>query len=338
MRYFYTFLVIVFAFSANAQSFIFNQFFRPSIRINTLYAHDFNLSNKDRLHVGQVNINCIVPIANKFKVDVDWKNLLKLRLKKATKLKLYQIFWNFRPKMLYINLTYQNAATENPFRNKPHFAYGFSTGITGIHVLAKPMRKPKLLFYQFNVGMMEDYRSVQTTPIPSLTALVGMAHVKGFNLFWYYGLYFAYDNGQVVPAPFFGLQARLGKKAWVNITIPVQLKFAFKVSNKFKIDIGAGLSGFNTAFGYLDNTGGVQRHVFSAFRLRTGTTFNIKLSKQATLYIEAGAYPYQVPIFRWHKPTFTKPELSPTFYGGLSLYYSFKKALLGSVVDGIIMF
>lgn len=324
---------------SKGQSFIFNQFFQPSIRFNTLYSHDFNFQNKDRLHVGQANINCIIPIKSQLKLKVDWGKLLTLRIKKATKLKVYQIFWNFRPKFMYLDLQYKDANHNNPFHNRPHFSYGFSTGITGIHLLAKPLKKPKLFFYLVNVGLMEDYLSVQRIPIPSVNALFGFAHMQGFNFYWYYGFYFSYDNGQIIPAPFIGIQAKLAKRLWLNITLPVQIKLAWKISKKVKMDVGVALSGFSTAFGHQQNSlSEIQRYIFGGFRLRTGVNFNFKLSPQTTLYVEAGCFPFQIPNFRWNHPPFFQPQVGPSIYGGLSLFYAFKKSLLSSTIDGIIMF
>ena len=56
---------------SNGQSFIFNQFFQPSIRFNSLYSHDFNFQNQDQLNIGQFNINCIIPVKSKLKLKVN---------------------------------------------------------------------------------------------------------------------------------------------------------------------------------------------------------------------------------------------------------------------------
>lgn len=262
---------LLFSTISYGQSFIFNQFFQPSIRINSSYNHDFNFLAKDRLHIGQADINCIIPIKSQLKLKVNWDQLLKLRLKKATKLKVYQLFWNFRPKFMYLNLQYQATNSEHPFKKPAHFTYGFSTGIAGVHLIAKAMKRPKLLFYSVNVGMMEDEQSIQQTPIPSVTALIGFAHIRSLTFYWYYGLFFSYNNGQIIPAPFFGLQAKLAPKIWVNITLPIQVKFDFKISKKFKLDIVGGLSNFSTAFGYQSPiTNNIQRHVLGNLRVRAG--------------------------------------------------------------------
>ncbi|MBL4650303.1 MAG: hypothetical protein JKY03_11275 [Aureispira sp.] len=340
MKYYLNILgFFLFSTISQGQSFIFNQFFQPSLRINTIYTHDFNFLNKDRMHVGQADVNCIIPIKSQLKLKIKWNNILKLKLKKATKLKVYQLFWNFRPKMLYLDLKYKDPSLANPFQKKAHFAYGFSTGLTGVHLIAKPFKKPKLFFYSVNIGMMEDVESIQLTPIPSITAMIGFAHIRNLNFYWYYGFFFSYNNGQVLPVPFFGVQAKLTKTIWVNITLPVQVRFSFKVSKKIKLDLSAGLSSFSTAFGYQNPSSSQwERSIFSDLRVRGALTANFKLSPQAKLYLEAGCYAYQFPKFRWGKTTFKMPELSPSVYGSLSLYYSFKKPLLGSTIDGIILF
>ena len=324
----------------NGQSFIFNQFFQPSIRVNSFYSHDFNFSDKDIMQLGQVDVNCIIPIKSQLKLKVKWKKILRLKFKNSTKVKVYQIFWNFRPKFMYLDLTYKDANQTSPFQAQPQFSYGFSTGVTGIHLLLKRKKKPRLLFYSVNIGVMEDYKSIQKGPIPSVNALIGLAFIKGFKFYWYWGFYFSYDNDQtVVPAPFLGIQARLSKKIWLNITLPVQIRFSFIVSKKIKIDVGGAVSGFSTAFGYQQNANSeIHRHVFGGFRVRTGTTVNIKLSPQARLYLELGCHPYQLPSFRWNNPQFLSPQVSPSIYGGVSFFYSFKKSLLGSTIDGIITF
>jgi len=329
----------------NGQSFILNQLFQPSIRINTLYNHDFNFLHKDQLHVGQASINCIIPIKSQLGLKVKWKKMLELPfkkqpLKRAAKFRAYQIFWNFRPKAMYLNLNYRDSLQNHPFRPEGHFTYGLSTGITGIHLLVKPMKRQfKLLFYSVTVGLMEDQRSIEQFRIPTFTALVGFAHMKSLTFYWYYGLYFSYDNGQFIPAPFFGIQAKLNKRLWLNITLPVQIRFAWKLSSRFKVDLTVGLSGFSTAFSYQNSANTEwKRYVLGDFRVRAGLNFNIKLSPQSTLYLEGGSFVFQLPNFRGDQAPFEAPELSPSIYGGVSLFYAFKKSLLGSAVDGIIAF
>lgn len=343
------FFVLLFAEQLPAQSFIFDQLFRPSIRLNTAYSHDIGLQpHKDQLHIGQVDVNCIIPIASKLQLKIDWDKMLQLRLKKVAKLRLYQIFWNFRPKVVYTQLRYQDSSSLRPFLEQPHLSYGISTGITGVHLLPNVLKKPKFLFYQFNVGILESRASLQASTTvfrPDITGLVGVAHVQNLGFYWYCGLYLSYSNGQFLPVPFFGMQAKLSKRIWVNVTLPVQVRFAFQLSRKVKLDVGVSLAGFGTPFGtplgtIVGNTSisSWQRYSLIGIRVKTGMVWNIKLSSQTTIYLEAGAYPYQIGSFRGSPAVFEKPNLGVPIYGGFSLYYAFRKSLLGSVIDGIIMF
>ena len=321
------------------QSFIFNQFFQPSIRINSQYNHDFGWPNKDRLNSGYLNINCILPIKSKLKLKVDWKQILSLRFKKASRIKAYQIFWNFRPKLQYLQLQYKNSPTQHPFQQKPQISYGISTGLTGIHLMAKPLKRPRFLFYNFNLGFLEDYKSVQRGPNPEINGLIGVATLKNLHFYWYYGLYLSYNNGLFIPAPFFGIQAKIAPKIWVNITIPIQLKIAWKVTNRFKLDIGLSLTNLSTPFGYQESASNtIERYVLAGFRLKTGVNLNIKLSKQTKLYLEFGCLPYQRIQFRRNQVPFVSPLTGPSWYTGVHLFYAFKKSLLSATIDGIIMF
>lgn len=323
----------------NGQSFIFNQFFQPSIRFNASYNHDVHFSKKDHLQLGQINLNCIVPIKSQLKLAVDWKELFRLRLKKAAKLKVYQLFWHFRPQVNSILLGYRQPAALPPFQRPIHLTYGLTTGISGVHLLLKVGKKPKLLFYSFNIGLTEDHQSIQQVSIPNMSAIIGLAHLKKLTFYWYYGLFVSYNHDLFIPVPFLGFQAKLNQNIWVNVTLPVQFKFAFKCSKVFKLDLGAGLSNFSTAFGYQHPTQQrLQTAIFSNLRLRTNATANIKLSPQAILYLEAGFHFYQLPAFRRNSPPFLQPELGPSIYGAVSLFFSFKKSLLGATIDGIILF
>ncbi|MCP4443032.1 MAG: hypothetical protein GY810_29350 [Aureispira sp.] len=321
---------------ANGQAFIFNQLFRPSLRMNTEYVHDFN-NNKDQLHTGRANINLIVPIKSKLDLKVKWGNILKIRkwkdVKKVAKIKAYQIFWNFRPQFSYLNFQPKDAG-DYPFAKHPQLNYGFSTGITGIHLLPKM----KLLFYTINVGMNEDLQSIRK-PHPSGNLLLGIAHANRLIFYWYYGLYVSYSNGRVLPAPFIGIQANIAKRLWLNITLPVQLRLSWKASKKVKLDFVTGISGFSGGFGLEDLSKNVVRYDFSAFQVRSGLMFTAKLGKQASLYLEAGMVPYRQVNWNSKNKIFEKPELGYlNTYGALSLFFTFHKSLLSSTIDQIVIF
>ncbi len=326
-------------FFMQGQSFLFDQIFQPSIRISSQYNHDFGSQYKDQLNGGFFKLNCIIPIKSKLQLKVDWKKVMTLRLKKSSRLKAYQLFWNFRPEVQYLKLDYQQSANKHPFGQKPRLSYGFSSGITGIHLLPKPFKRPRFLLYSLSLGMLEDRWSIERTPTPNVRGFIGLATLKSIHFYWYFGLYLSYNNGQFIPAPFFGIQARLAPKLWLDMTLPIQLKIAWKATRRFKLDLGLSLVSFTTPFGHQEATGQtIYRCIMNGFRLKTGLNLNFKLGPQTKFYVELGCFPYQNILFRSKQVSFVNPELGVSFYGALSLFYAFKKSLLSDTIDGIIMF
>ena len=339
------FLVVGLSQTIVAQLFIFNQLFQPSVRLNVEYMPDGSrwLGNApDRLEYGRANMNLIIPVSQKMNMKVDWwaavgkvPKLRQLRFKDigdVAQLRMRQIFWNVRPQVSY----FQYNTTDSlgaPFRS-PQQAYGVSTGITGVHLL----RKFRLLFYSVNAGFMEDANSVRRIH-PNFTTVVGVANINRLAYYWYYGVYINYSNGRVLPAPFLGIGANLMNKLWLDITLPVQMRLGWQVSKRTKFDFVAGISGFNSGFGY-QTSGSTdwQRSFYSGYQVRTSLVWNWRIGNQTKIYLEGGYLPIRNLSFGRGSDNFYQPTLQPSFYGGVSLYYSFKKSLLGSVIDGLITF
>lgn len=330
----------------NGQAFIFNQIFQPSARLNVEYAPasggDLLGGNSDKFGYTRANFNLIVPIKSKLGVKVDWlnaidklKNWRQLRLKDigdVARVKMYQIFWNIRPQVFQADYLPKDSLNFNPRPKESTF--GLSTGITGLHLL----RKFRILFYSANVSFMEDRNSIRQIN-PNFTAAIGVAHINRVIYYWYYGAVLSYNNGRVLPAPFFGIEANLMKKLWLNITLPLQMRLGWQMSKKTKFDFVTGLAGFSNGFGYQQaNATDYTRSFYSGFQLRVSGVFNFKIGKQTKLYLEGGVLPYRRLQLGKTADNFYKPTLNPTFYGGISLFYSFKKSLLGSVIDGLISF
>ena len=75
---------------------------------------------------------------------------------------------------------------------------------------------------------------------PNMTAVIGIAHINRVIYYWYYGAYLNYSNGRFIPAPFFGIEANLAKKLWLNITLPVQMRLGWQLSKMTKLDLVLG--------------------------------------------------------------------------------------------------
>jgi hypothetical protein len=349
MRCIFLFLLSFAANQSFGQAFIFNQFFQPSVRLNTEYTPDMGTrllgSSSDALSYGRANFNLILPIKSKLGVKVDWlealkaaRNIRSFKLKdvgKIARIKMYQIFWNVRPQVFFLQYSPSDSAQSAYFPQKQQ-AFGLSTGITGIHTL----RRFRLLFYSFNAGFVEDKTSVRQMQ-PNMTAVIGIAHINRVIYYWYYGAYLNYSNGRFIPAPFFGIEANLAKKLWLNITLPVQMRLGWQLSKMTKLDLVLGLNGYSSGFTFDQPINGgtdPQRGFYSGFQFRISATYNVKLGKQTKLFFEAGVIPARrFNILRSADNLYT-PQLNPTVYGGFSIFYSFKKSLLGSVIDGLISF
>lgn len=337
--------------NANAQSFIFNQLFQPSVRINTEFSPNYALpiyDRADKVSYAKADMNFIIPIKSKIGLEVDWKEALKMAWKigirsfklkdikdigKVAHVKMYQIFWTARPQIYHFQYASANdtSAVLQNFAS-PQTAYGLSTGIAGVHTL----RRFRLLFYSANIAFMESNQSIKHIH-PSFTGLIGVVHLNRLFYYWYYGAYLNYNNGRIIPAPFFGIEANLANKLWLSLTLPVQMRLGWQFAKSHKIDFNISLQSFNNGYSPLDLL--VERNFYTDWQLRVSAIYTVRLGKQTKLFLEGGVIP-------WRKMTLGKGNTNyykfdakgASPYVGLSLFYSFKKSLLGSMVDGLLKF
>jgi len=329
------------------QSFIFNQLFQPSARLTVDYTPSMGWE-KDGSHfeLGRSQLNVIVPIKSKFGIKLDWQEALSLgkwRDKKWKQIgnvigfKGHQIFWNFRPQLGYMYYQHPTNSVPTVLAQRPYLNYGLSTGIAGVHL----MKKFRVFFYAFNVAFQEDARSIQRIH-PSGTAVLGVAQMRSLSFYWYYGAYVNYANNSLLPTPFIGIQAKVSKKVWLNITLPVQARLGFVLNKKAQLDIVGGLSGLMS--GFQDNGIATHRHSFSVLQARTGLSLQVKLGKQTRLYLEGGYVPVQ-QLF-WSQQTwlggrdapYTSHAAHASVYAGFSIFYAFRKSLLSAAIDGVLVF
>lgn len=340
MRLSLAILVFILPQLAWGQSFILNQFFQPSLSVNGEYTHDFNTIG-DRWDMGRLNANLIIPVKSKLGVELNWKELFKVKslkdLGKVAELKAYQIFWTFRPQATYLRYRPQ-VPKAAPFVDSLHFSYGIQTGVTGLHLL----KKVRLLFYTINVGVQEDLYSLRQLR-PYGNVIVGVVNFNKVMYYWYYGISLSASDGQlwpVMPIPFFGVDLHLAKKLWWNITLPIQTRFEWKANRFVKFDAVASLATYGWGFGQPLPSGDYQRHYSSGFQLRTGAAINLKTKRGTKFYLEAGYMPFRsfgFDVGRRLRPL-ENPSLQPSPYVSFSLFYGFKKSLLGSTVENFLNF
>jgi hypothetical protein len=341
MRFTFLFIVLCTFQTLKGQSFILNQFFQPSLTTNAEYSFDFN-KNNDRCSIGRINSNLIIPVKSKLGVEMDLSKIFSIRsfkdVKNMAEIKAYQIFWTFRPQITMVQYS-PLTPKQSPFSDSTSLSYGVQTGITGLHL----MKKLQILFYSVNLGVQEDFKTLKGIK-PYGNAIVGVVNFNRLTYFWYYGVAISASEGQRLPImgiPFIGVDLKLAKKFWWNITLPVQTRFEFKPSRYLKFDAVAGFASYNFGFGNRNNLGGFDRHYFSGWQFRTGLAINIKNKRGTKFYLEGGYMPFRSFHFdsRSKNSPFENPEnLRPTPYIAVSLYYGFRKSLLGSTVENFLNF
>jgi hypothetical protein len=142
-------------------------------------------------------------------------------------------------------------------------------------------------------------------------------------------------------APFIGVDLKLAKKFWWNITLPVQTRFEYKPSKYLKFDAVAGFASYNWGFGNRNNLGQFERHYISGWQFRSGLAINIKTKRGTKFYLEGGYMPFRAFRFdmgRDNRPFQNPEKLQPAPYLAFSIYYGFKKSLLGSTVENFLNF
>lgn len=323
------------------QSFILNQFFQPSLTLNGEYSYDKPVNN-DSWTIGRLNANLIIPVKSKLGVEMDWTKILGVKsltdVKKIAKIKAYQIFWTFRPQVSA--LQYRPLSPNiSPFADSTALSYGVQTGITGLHLLTKL----RILFYSVNVGAQEDLKTFKGIK-PYANGILGVVNFDRIMYYWYYGVALSASEGlrwPVMGIPFIGVDLNLAKNFWWNITLPVQTRFEWKPSKYVKFDAVAGFGSYNWGFGSPNNMGGFDRHYASGWQFRSGLAINIKTKRGTKFYLEGGYMPFRAFRFdlgRDNRP-FQNPEnLQPAPYLAFSIYYGFKKSLLGSTLENFLNF
>jgi hypothetical protein len=201
----------------------------------------------------------------------------------------------------------------------------------------------RILFYTVNVGAQEEIRSMNKLR-PYGTAIVGVVNFNRVLYYWYYGVAVSASDGQrwpVIPVPFFGVDLNLSKKLWWNITLPLQTRFEWKPSRFVKIDAVAGLGSYGWGFGAANQVGGYDRHYVSGIQFKTGAALNLKTKRGTKFYFEGGYMPFRsfgFDIGRSARPFANPVALAASPYFAFSMYYGFKKSLLGTSVENFLNF
>ena len=305
----------------HAQAFLFDQLFQPSLRINTLYHNNLRKTTGENLHFSQTDFNLVVPIKSKLALDINLKKIFNRR-EKLARLKAYQLFWNIRPSIYHV---------KHKALDAPVVSYGLSTGLTGVHLILRKITKPKILFNTLNFSYQESVQNLRLQKWPSVQAVTAIAVPKSLNTFWFYGLYLSASPSGVLPAPILGYQTKLARRQWLQVLLPVQISYSLKVHKKLKFDLVSGLGGNSINYG-----DSAYRNNLSVLHWRNSFVANIKVNSNVLLSLEGAWAPIQQNTIQ-HKGG-ENTFLRSSSYLAARLFCTFKKSLLGSSVDGIIIF
>lgn len=116
--------------------------------------------------------------------------------------------------------------------------YTAAIGATGL----KLTRRYRVLFWSTTAYVSEETATMDDL-VPRFNAVLGRMKVKGVRRQFFYGLALGYSDQLVLPVPFLGGNAPLGRKWSFQYTLPAQLAIGYKPRSHTKIMIGCALDG-----------------------------------------------------------------------------------------------
>lgn len=268
-------------------SFTYSQFldfniFRPQVSVMAESVFD-NPSDSLSLAVNNYRVNALIPIKQKFEVDLNWENIFKSKgLKDAFKQvvtpKFYQVFSNFGAGYR----TYQSELFNSPVN-----VNYFSAGVTGISLKLKS-GKFKFMMYSLNARLQEEFSKYNKVS-PSVSGLIGTAKIFDYRTGFFYGIYANYFGGRITPFPVLVFYYKLDRKSTFTFAFPTQVKYAVnfgKIKQDFAVSLSTYSNGvFNDSIIQNQN---IERLNFLNTHLRFSSQTRFKLGKKAFAYIEAG--------------------------------------------------
>lgn len=328
-----------------AQSFSvldFTQIFVPKISATAEFQTPRPLKQNDTIsyHTLAGGIQAQIPVAGKIGLDLNldklknWKNIKSWKDFKnignalPVDISAYQVFWTIAG-----NIRQQNFA----FDTTKYTGYGFSTGVSGIHL----QKKFKLLFYSANIGFSEDKNTLANFQ-PIFNGYVGQARVSKYGFIYYYGAYLNYTDKRLIPVPFVGIYTGIPPLFSLQVTLPFQARFIYQKNKKLRAAAEVSLGAFQTGFqnrqsGWLP---------MPSDSINTGNRFTLnntylKATTTAEHRTEGGRLSIEVGTVLWRSAQFyegnskvatynpkTAPYIAVTYQANLS-----KKSLIKSVWD-----
>lgn len=256
--------------------------FRPQISVMAESVFD-NASDSLSIGVMDYGVSALIPIKQKFSVDMNWENIFKSKgLKDAFKQvvtpKFYQVFSR-------VGAGYRTYNSE--LFNTPVNVNYFSAGITGVSLKLKG-GKFKFMMYSLNAKIQEDFTKYNSVS-PSVSGLFGTAKIFDYRTGFFYGIYANYFGGRITPAPVLVFYYKLSKKSTFTFAFPTQIKYAIDFGD-IKQDFAISLNSYNNGIfnDSLISNQRIERLNFQNSQLRFSSQTRFKLGKKAFFYLEAG--------------------------------------------------
>ncbi len=314
-----------------------NQMFRPSLSAGFEFSpstnyktYPFDVPTTQEFNSTRSYISGIIPVKGSLGLDIDFnlKNVLKPR--GALKLKAYQLFWTFYAERTHLNL---------PSNELYNDFLSVGTGMS----LVRYVGKKRAEFYSANFLVSENDNEFSSTTL-RFTGFYGRAILKNLKRQFFYGVVFSYTNGFNIPIPFGGVAMKVGKKGTFAAILPVQISYSHKYSKAWQQAFFVGLNAYRTGYGNysifqhpltLPPVADEQSSVdLSLWQIRIGTRIKHKLSKKVRLMAYGG---YATGTnFRFERgDELQKASADGAPFGGVSLYYTFHKSLVRSILERV---
>lgn len=256
--------------------------FRPQVSIMAESVFD-NPSDSLSIGVMDYGVSALIPIKQKFAVDLNWENVFKSKgLKDAFKQvvtpKFYQVFSR-------VGAGYRTYNSE--LFNSPVNVNYFSAGITGVSLKLKG-GKFKFMMYSLNARLQEEFGKYNQVS-PSVSGLFGTAKIFDYRTGFFYGIYANYFGGRITPAPVLVFYYKVDRKSTFTFAFPTQIKYAIDFG-KIKQDFAVSLTSYNNGIfnDSLIQNQNIERLNFQNAQLRFSSQTRLKLGKKAFFYLEAG--------------------------------------------------
>jgi hypothetical protein len=277
------FLFVFFLLSSVSYSqFLDFNIFRPQVSIMAESVFD-NPYDSLSLGVMDYGVSALIPIKQKFAVNLNWENIFKSKgLKDAFKQvvtpKFYQVFSR-------IGAGYRTYNSE--LFNSPVNVNYFSAGITGVSLKLKG-GKFKFMMYSLNARLQEEFGKYNQVS-PWVSGLVGTAKIFDYRTGFFYGIYANYFGGRITPAPVLVFYYKLNRKSTFTLAFPTQIKYAINFGN-IKQDFAISLTSYNNGVfndSIIPNQN-IDRLNFQNSQLRFSSQTRFMVNKKAFFYLEAG--------------------------------------------------